>query len=292
MPALWKIFIKNTGIAIGLFAALFVLLGAAEYIWPTLTLLQWHNAAWCVGIPASIIGVAYILTIRDPQNYTGFYAGIVMSFLLGIQFFLQQQYDSCLLYFCVFIPFQIKSIVEWKKPQPQTTQTFAPQFLSTKAMISTLCLTIAIIIADYLLATFLFQHNTLLDNIATKTLNGLLIASSIMANYWLIYRKNDAWIYWVLYSIAGIGLFIALNNIFSIVLFCFFLFINGGADGVHRVSQTHVAYLRSCGALIAAAAQLFQDDLDIGLADGAGGDHHPVLCIGIEDEGGLEAGDV
>ena len=237
MPALWKIFIKNTGISIGLFAALLMLLGAAEYIWPTLTLLQWHSAAWCVGIPASIIGVAYILTIRDPQNYTGFYAGIVMSFLLGIQFLLQQQYDSCLLYFCVFIPFQIKSIVEWKKPQPQTTQTFAPQFLSTKAMIRTLCLTIAIVIADYLLATFLFQHNTLLDNIATKTLNGLLIASSIMANYWLIYRKNDAWIYWVLYSIAGIGLFIALNNIFSIVLFCFFLFINGAA-GIAWIRNT------------------------------------------------------
>ncbi|MBR4431794.1 MAG: hypothetical protein IKS76_01175, partial [Paludibacteraceae bacterium] len=45
----------------------------------------------------------------------------------------------------------------------------------------------------------------------------------------LIYRKTDSWIYWLIYSLAGIALFIIINNIFSIVLFIFFLVINGMA---------------------------------------------------------------
>ena len=62
-----------------------------------------------------------------------------------------------------------------------------------------------------------------------KILNGLLISSSFLANYWLIYRKTDSWIYWFIYSVAGIGLFIILGNVFSIVLFTFFLVINSMA---------------------------------------------------------------
>lgn len=93
----------------------------------------------------------------------------------------------------------------------------------------TIALCIIITFGDYLISTFAFQHNGLLDNVMVKVLNGLLISCSFIANYWLIYRKTDAWIYWVLYSIAGIGLFIILGNIFSIVLFTFFLVINGMA---------------------------------------------------------------
>ena len=101
---LWKALGRNLLLSIGMFAAIFGLLWLSEqFIFEPGTLLKWSDAAWCVGIPASIIGVSYILTIRDPQNYTGFYAGIVMSALLGVQFTLQKSYDSTFLYFFVFM---------------------------------------------------------------------------------------------------------------------------------------------------------------------------------------------
>ncbi len=233
---LWRALGRNLIISIILFGALLGLLWLVEYIflslgegWGEVSLLHWHDPAWVVGIPASVIGVAYILTIRDPQNYTGFYAGIIMSVLLGIQFILQGGIDSAFLYFFVFIPFQIKSIINWSKPAAKNDKPFSPEFLPTRSVIATRAVYFLIIAGDYLLATYVFRHDGVLDNIAVKLLNAILIASSIMANFWLIYRKTDAWIYWLLYSAAGIGLFIILNNAFSIVLFSFFLVINGTA---------------------------------------------------------------
>ena len=223
---LWRALGRNTIISIILFGALLGLLWVAELLFPSVTLLKWHDSAWIVGIPASIIGVAYILTVRDPQNYTGFFAGIVMSILLGVQFILQGGYDSAFLFFCVFIPFQMLSIYKWSRKREDGGASFDPKFLETPRMIISVMMMLCITIGDYVMATYAFHHDGLLDNILVKVLNGLLISSSFLANYWLIYRKTDSWIYWILYSIAGIGLFIILGNIFSIVLFIFFLVIN------------------------------------------------------------------
>ena len=226
---LWLAFARNTVISIVLFGALLGLLWLAEIVFPSVTLLKWNDAAWVVGIPASIIGVAYILTVRDPKNYTGFFAGILMSILLGIQFLLQQQYDSTFLFFCVFIPFQMMSIYKWSRSKDDGGASFDPKFLDTPRMVMSLFILLSITVGDYLLATYAFRHDGLGDDIAIKVLNGLLISSSFLANYWLIYRKTDSWLYWILYSIAGIGLFIIIKNPFSIVLFTFFLIINGAA---------------------------------------------------------------
>lgn len=228
---LWRALGRNTIISIILFGALLGLLWLAELMIPSMQgkLLQFANAAWVVGIPASIIGVAYILTIKDPSNYTGFYAGIIMSILLGVQFVLQGGYDSAFLFFCVFIPFQIKSILNWSKPAESNAEPFSPEFLSMKGMLLSVLTMAVITLADYALATYVFQHNGWADNVAIKLFNGLLISSSVLANFWLIYRKTDSWIYWLIYSLAGIALFIIINNIFSIVLFIFFLVINGMA---------------------------------------------------------------
>ena len=234
---LWRALGRNTIISIILFGALLGLLWVAELLFPSVTLLKWHDPAWIVGIPASIIGVAYILTVRDPQNYTGFFAGIVMSVLLGVQFILQGGYDSAFLFFCVFIPFQMLSIYKWSRKREDGGASFDPKFLETPRMIISVMMMLCITAGDYIMATYAFHHDGLLDNILVKVLNGLLISSSFLANYWLIYRKTDSWIYWILYSIAGIGLFIILGNIFSIVLFLFFLVINTMA-GVALIKGT------------------------------------------------------
>ena len=240
---LWRALGRNTLISIILFGALLGILWLVEtYLLPCGEagrglLLQWSNPAWVVGIPASIIGVAYILTIKDPKNYTGFYAGIIMSILLGIQFLLQGQFDSTFLYFFVFIPFQMMSIYKWSRNKEDGGASFEPKFLDTPRLILSIALLVVITAGDYILATYAFRHEALTDNIAIKLLNGLLISSSFLANYWLIYRKTDSWIYWFLYSVAGIGLFIIVGNVFSIVLFTFFLVINSMA-GIAWIKAT------------------------------------------------------
>ena len=226
---LWRALGRNVIISMVLFGALLGLLWLAEMIFPSMTLLKWHDPAWVVGIPASIIGVAYILTIRDPHNYTGFYAGIIMSILLGVQFILQGGYDSAFLFFCVFIPFQMLSIYKWSRKREEGGASFEPKFLETPRMIMSIAMLVSITAGDYILSTYALMHDGITANMAIKILNGLLISSSFLANYWLIYRKTDSWIYWFIYSAAGIGLFILLGNVFSIVLFTFFLVINSMA---------------------------------------------------------------
>ena len=113
---LWKEFGKQLLMSIGIFFALFLVLYMVEWLIPSLhgTLLQWHDPAFIVGIPASIIGVAYVLTIRNPQNYTGFYGGIAMALLLATQFYLQGNLDLVFLQLAVFIPFMVVSLLCWR----------------------------------------------------------------------------------------------------------------------------------------------------------------------------------
>lgn len=256
---LWNATFKNFGISIFLYACLLGILWLDETFVDQLKgmLLHFDSPAWVVGIPASIIGVAYILTIRNPINYTGFYAGIIMSALLGVQFLLQgmgdssvRYYDSVALYFCVFIPFQLKSIINWKEPQAEPSENgkFKPSFLSMKGMLLSLLVFVLIIGVDYLVGTYLLPKNaeTLNERFWVKFISGVMIASSVLANFWLIYRKNDSWIYWIVYSFSGILLFTILNNIFSIVLFMFFLFINAmaGISWIKSTPKEHYGWLK------------------------------------------------
>ena len=263
---------RKTTVSCGLFFVLFGVLYLIEWLVPAMRgqLLQWDSAAFIVGIPASIVGVAYVLTIKNPQNYTGFYGGILMALLLSCQFYLQGNYDLVCLQLLVFVPFMIKSIIEWKgkqatlktgfakeekvhsieqaKPKTEvakgeqahsteadkqtTTEsntTFVPQYLHGRALVWTLIVALLIVVVDYLLATLFIQHDAWNEHILLKLCSGVMIASSTLANFWLIYQKIDAWIWWVVYSASGMVLYILINNMFSLLLFCVFLVVNGSA---------------------------------------------------------------
>lgn len=230
---LWRETGANSLIAIVLFGALLGVLYVAELLIPELAgkLLFFNQPAFCVGIPASMIGVAYILSIKNPANYTGFYLGVGSSALLGVQFYLNGLFDLTFLYFVVFIPFQIMAIMSWKKgSKTQREEVFAPEFLNMSTMLITLFAFLAIIVVDYLFATFVMYGDGLCENVVAKIISGSMIAASVLANYWLIYKKNDSWLYWLVYSVAGMLLAVVVtSNIFSLVLFTFFLVINGVA---------------------------------------------------------------
>ena len=152
-----------------------------------------------------------------------------MSILLGIQFVLQGGYDSAFLFFMIFIPFQMMSIYKWSRKKDEGGASFEPKFLDTPRLFLSIGIFLIITIGDWIMASIAIYHEPIMDNLVPKLLNGVLISSSFLANYWLIYRKTDSWIYWLLYSVAGIGLFILIRNPFSIVLFTFFFVINGMA---------------------------------------------------------------
>lgn len=234
---LFRELFRKTLFSCALFLFLFAVLYLIEWFLPSLKgqLLQWDNAAFVVGIPASVVGVAYVLTIKNPQNYTGFYGGILMALLLSCQFFLQGNFDLVFLQLCVFIPFMAKSIVEWKRAlraqdsQPVDNNPFVPQYLHGRALLWTLVAAIGIVVLDYVLATLFIQHDAWDANVLLKLCSGMMIASSTLANFWLIYQKIDAWIWWVVYSASGMVLYVLISNIFSLLLFTVFLIVNGSA---------------------------------------------------------------
>lgn len=234
---------RQTLVSVGIFTALFLVLFVVEWLFPSLrgTLLQWSDPAFVVGIPASVIGTAYVLTIRNPKNYIGFYGDILMAVLLAVQFGLQGNIDLVLLYVAVFVPFGIISLVTWRTHtmhpdmvDDTMTPTWLPRTMRWMAIVA------AIIIAgaDYMAATQWIQHNGWADNIAPKLMGGLMIASSILANFLLIRQRIDAWLWWVLYSVAGMVFYIIVGNMFSLVLFTVFLLVNG---------STGVAWIRQYG---------------------------------------------
>ena len=224
-------------LSVGIYAALFVVLLVVERLCEPLrgVLLQWDSAAFIVGIPASVVGTAYVLTIRNPQNYTGFIGGIAMAVLLGTQFALQGNYDLTFLQIGIFIPFMLLSLITWRKklntPQPTETaaKPFRPAYLHGWRQGLTLTLALLIIVADYAFTTRVLNHDAWADQWLLKLAGAVMIASSVMANFWLIYQKMDAWIWWILYSLAGILFYVLLGNIYCIVLFLFYLVINASA---------------------------------------------------------------
>ncbi len=239
-------------LSVGIYAALFVVLLVAERLCEPLrgVLLQWDSAAFIVGIPASVVGTAYVLTIRNPQNYTGFLGGIAMAVLLGAQFALQGNYDLTFMQIGVFIPFMLLSLITWRKKlaattggagvspaevtqatetTPTTAEPFRPEYLHGWRQGLTLTLALLIIVADYAFATLVLNHDAWADQWLLKLAGAVMIASSVMANFWLIYQKMDAWIWWVVYSLAGILFYVLLGNIYCIVLFLFYLVINTSA---------------------------------------------------------------
>ena len=224
-------------LSVGIYAALFVVLLVVERLCEPLrgVLLQWDSAAFIVGIPASVVGTAYVLTIRTPQNYTGFLGGIAMAVLLGTQFALQGNYDLTFLQIGNFIPFMLLSLITWRKqlntaPSSETAaKLFRPEYLHGWRQGLTLTLALLIIVADYAFTTRVLNHDAWADQWLLKLAGAVMIASSVMANFWLIYQKMDAWIWWILYSLAGILFYVLLGNIYCIVLFLFYLVINASA---------------------------------------------------------------
>lgn len=230
--SLWTEFGRQMLVSVAIFVVLFLILYIVEWLIPSLagTLLQWSDPAFVVGIPASVIGVGYVLTIRNPKNYIGFYGGIAMSLLMAWQFVLLQEWSLMVLYVAVFVPFMISSIVTWRKKTLQSNdkeEELRPMWLSPKNQVFNILFLIGIVALDSGLITD-FQATIHAEDLLQELMGGCMVGTSILANFWMIYQKLDAWLWWVMYSLAGMIFYALIGNAFSFVLFTVFLLVNSG----------------------------------------------------------------
>jgi hypothetical protein len=189
------------------------------------------NNVLTFSILATISGVTYLLIIRNPKNYTGFYFGIFSSACLGVQFAILKSFDLTFLYYFIFIPFQYAAIVNWKKNANKTAgnQCFKPNFLSIGKQIIFFAIFVLTAVLDYIFASFClpnFKNEPFFSQFLIKTVFAIMISSSIFANYLMIGKKLDTWLYWLLYSASAIASAVIINNHFNLLLFVFFLIIN------------------------------------------------------------------
>ena len=170
--------------------------------------------------------------VREPE----YYRSISNDRTLNYRVYYMSRMEK-ILYTLLFVPFLLRSLMTWRKatlnPEPDA-EPFVPSFLHTKQVFITRIIYWIIILADFGVVTYLSMRNPdaviTLKGIFINLTGAMLIGSSIFANYWLIHKSNDAWIYWVIYSLAGIVLNALIGNAFSFVLFTMFLIINGSAQ--------------------------------------------------------------
>jgi nicotinamide riboside transporter PnuC len=97
----------------------------------------------------------------------------------------------------------------------------------------TLAVVALLVVADYALNTWLLSDAEHVGdwgyNLTVKLLGAIMIAASLVANFWIIYKKNDAWVGWIVYCVSGLAMFTKLGNVFSMLLFLVMLAINTSA---------------------------------------------------------------
>ncbi|MDR1542880.1 MAG: nicotinamide mononucleotide transporter [Prevotellaceae bacterium] len=222
--------IKNLGIAafmtLGLAVAMYLL--KIEIVFDKLLIFS---------VISTVSGVAGIMTIRNPQNYTGFYLGMISSAFLAAQFFFMEKFDLTFLYLIVFIPFQFSGLVNWKRISKSEiagetrndNNSGKLRFLPSKRQIFYFSIFILLFIIDYVFASFClknYENVPIFSKIFEKTAFAVMISSSILSNWLMIGKWLDAWVYWLIYSVSAIVSALIIHNNFNLLLFAFFLIIN------------------------------------------------------------------
>lgn len=180
-------------------------------------------------LAAGIIGSAYVLTVKNPNNFFGFALGVVMSLLLAIQFYVEStpennMKDQTLLYCAVFIPCQLLTLVKWisaSKGTSKDSKHAIPSFMGVKGLFIGIFIFIDIIVLDMLV----LQPSFNLANL----MSACVVACSTQANFLMIRKRTDAWFYWLLFSVTGIIQMICIQNYVTLTLYIVYLFINGAA---------------------------------------------------------------
>lgn len=212
----------NLLIATVIFAGVVILLNYLGLVFDEAGNLQ--NRWLPLEMAAGIVGSAYVLTVKNPNNYLGFVLGICMSILLAIQFFVEGFKDQTLLYCLVFIPCQVLTLTKWISASNGTSKDSkyaVPSFMGVKGVFIGLLIFTLIIIADLVVIQTEINWATIMS--------ACVVAASAEANFLMIRKHTDAWFYWVAFSIFGIIQMICVSNYVTLTLYVLYIFINGAA---------------------------------------------------------------
>lgn len=185
-----------------------------------LLFLQWNNIshrASFLEIASATCGIAFVLIIRNPNNYLGFPIGILSSLLLGIHFLQLQLLPTGILYL-LFIPLQFYTMITWKKGENSNKALLQPSFLSAKAF-----LYYNLLLLPLSLVLFFCSKNELL---IIRIIESVFVALNILPNILIIRKKTDAWFYWVLSNFLGGILFTYTASYFTALLHLVFIILN------------------------------------------------------------------
>jgi nicotinamide riboside transporter PnuC len=221
---MWKATITNLFIAFLLSAVLLVLIYFCKIG------IDFDKVLF-FSVLSTITGVCYILTIRNPECYTGFYFGIVSSASLGTQMALLGNFDQTILYLVVFVPCQTLSLINWRKKYFNKIdgKKFVPKFSPFRQQMLYLFILIVLTVADFVFMSKLLPKYNSLDfweNFWEKLIFAVMVSSSILANFLLVDKRMETWLCWIIYSSLAIISAIIVQNSFNLLLFIFFLIIN------------------------------------------------------------------
>lgn len=172
---------------------------------------------------SSLLGISYILTIRNPNNYIGFYVGIVSSVLLAMHFFEIKEYPSGVLYLGVYVPCQILTIINWVKGQRamKKDEVFTPSFLSKRGLSMMLGLLVIVSVVTYTVFYRIQQSFWVV-----LLLNAVFVGFNVLANILVIMKKTECFFFWVLSCILGAIIFTLAGSYFTVLLYCVFITVN------------------------------------------------------------------
>ncbi len=181
-----------------------------------------------VSMIATIMSVTYVVTIRDPRNYLAFLLGALSSFILVFSMW-ESQTNGALTYLLIFLPAQSYSFWVWRKrallaKRGKTDSGTAPRWQTPRERM------LSVVAMLVLMAINVVCINLLSDGYSHIALlfNALFFASSILANVLIVYKLVESGVYWIIFSISGLGMAMSRGeiNLFFILMFVLFLIVN------------------------------------------------------------------
>lgn len=184
--------------------------------------IQWMAFA------GSVLSVTYILSIRNPYNYLGFIVGVVASLVLTAALW-KVDLDGALTYLCVFLPAQLYSFRLWRKrakiaAREQMWALSAPRWQTWRER----WLTLGVGLLIMAVMSVVLRYFNPDFGIISLLFNSLFTTTAVLGNVLLIYKLTDSRIYWVIFSMAGMGLSLSLgqNSLYFMMMFLLFTVVS------------------------------------------------------------------
>ena len=185
-----------------------------------LLFLSWQNVPYNASfleITSAVLGISFVLIIRNPNNYLGFPIGILSSLLLSLHFFQINLQATAILYL-LFIPLQFYTMINWLRGNKKKGNSLHPSFLTRTNF---LYISISIIPLSGLLM-LAFRSNTILVSL----IECVFVALNILSNILIIRKKTEAWFFWIISNFVGGILFTYKASYFTVLLHLVFIMLN------------------------------------------------------------------